>query len=296
MNLYAHKDENIRKTWFLLAMFVAVVGAFGYALGLYFDSPDILIIAVVLAMATSWGSYWYSDKLVLGMAHARPVSREEAAELHMIVENLAITAGLPKPKIYIVDDPSPNAFATGRDPAHAVVAVTTGLLMRLDRAELEGVIAHELSHVGNRDMLVSTVAASLVGVISIAGDMMLRSMAWGGRGRDDREGGRSPVFAVLAILGAVLMPIAATLIQLAISRKREFLADASGALLTRHPDALARALMKISAAPQGVRSANTTTAHLWIESPFKGKASSFVAKLFMTHPPVEERVKALRGK
>lgn len=295
MNLYAHKDENIRKTWLLLAVFVAIVAAFGYALGLYFDSPDILIIAVVIAIATSWGSYWYSDKLVLSMAHARQVKREDATELHMIVENLAITAGLPKPKIYIVDDPSPNAFATGRDPAHAVVAVTTGLLARLDRAELEGVIAHELSHVGNRDMLVSTVAASLVGILSIAGDLMLRSMAWGGRGRDDRDGGRSPIFAVFAIVGAILLPIAATVIQLAISRKREFLADASGALLTRHPDALARALIKISSAPQGVRSANTTTAHLWIESPFKGKASSFATKLFMTHPPVDERIKALRG-
>lgn len=304
MDIYGHKDANIRKTWALLAFFFVIVIGFGYALNIYFESPLILVIAVIMSVATSIMSYWYSDRMVLAMANARPIERRSAPDLYAVVENLAITAGLPVPKIYIINEPAPNAFATGRNPENAVVAVTTGLLERLNRTELEGVIAHELSHIGNWDMLVSTVVVVLVGVISIAGNMAMRSFMWGGmRGRDNRDGAKNGFVALLAIIGVILLPIAATLIQLAISRKREFLADASGALLTRYPEGLASALLKISADPHPVQSASNTTAHLWFENPFKAdavghgkKGMPWFTKLFLTHPPVAERVAALRGK
>lgn len=287
----------------LLAFFLIIIIGFGYLLDIYFNNPLILIIAVFFSIGMNILAYWHSDKIALAMAHARPVERKEMPALYAIVENLAITAGLPTPKIYIIDDLAPNAFATGRNPEHAVVAVTTGLLERLDHAELEGVIAHELSHIGNGDMLVSTVVVMLVGFISIAADFLMRSLWWGGmRRRDDRDGGGTIVM-LLAIFGAILVPIAATLIQLAISRKREFLADASGALLTRYPEGLARALEKISRNPNQVQAASNTTAHLWFANPFKADVSHnnkpadtpWFVKLFMTHPPVEERIKALRG-
>jgi len=303
VDIYGHKDANIRKTWALLSLFFVIVIGFGYALGVYFNNPLILIIAVVISITTSFLSYWYSDRMVLAMAHARPIERRQAPDLYAIVENLSITAGLPVPKIYIVHDSAPNAFATGRNPEHAVVAVTTGLLERLNKTELEGVIAHELSHIGNWDMLVSTVVVVLVGIISIAADMMMRSFMWGGmRSRNGREGGKGGIVAILAVLGVILLPIAATLIRLAISRKREFLADASGALLTRYPEGLASALLKIAADPRPIESAHSTTAHLWFENPFKAdagrgkKGMPWFATLFLTHPPVEERVAALRGK
>lgn len=304
MDIYGHKDANIRKTWALLAFFFVIVIGFGYALNIYFESPLILVIAVIMSVATSIMSYWYSDRMVLAMANARPIERRSAPDLYAVVENLAITAGLPVPKIYIINEPAPNAFATGRNPENAVVAVTTGLLERLNRTELEGVIAHELSHIGNWDMLVSTVVVVLVGVISIAGNMAMRSFMWGGmRSRDNRDGAKNGFVALLAIIGVILLPIAATLIQLAISRKREFLADASGALLTRYPEGLASALLKISADPHPVQSASNTTAHLWFENPFKAdavghgkKGMPWFTKLFLTHPPVAERVAALRGK
>jgi len=293
MNLYTHRDSNIRKTWFLIVMFFVVVIGFGYFLSYYFDSQEILIVAVVFSVIISFISYWFSDKVVLSMAGAHPITRENARELYNIVENLSITAGLPVPKIYLINDPSPNAFATGRNPKHAVVAVTTGLMERLDRSELEGVIAHELSHIGNWDILLSTIVVILVGFVALASDLFLRSIFW--RKSDDREGGNG----LMLIVGLVLMilaPIAATLIQLAISRKREFLADASGALLTRYPDALASALKKISHAP-AVQSAKNTTAHLWFDDPFGPKEKSpWFHKLFMTHPPVEDRIRALLNK
>jgi heat shock protein HtpX len=235
-------------------------------------------------------SYWFSDKIVVSMAGAREAKDAEYPELHNIVENLAITAGLPKPKLYIVNDPAPNAFATGRDPEHAVVAVTTGILPLLNRSELEGVIAHELSHVGNRDMLVSTVAVVLVGFVTLISDFFLR-MSFGRGGDNDNK---NLIFAIIAVAFIVLAPIVATLMQLAISRKREFLADASGALLTRYPEGLASALQKISSYPASLKRANNATAHLYISNPFGPKAAmSGLAKLFMTHPPVEERVRAL---
>jgi heat shock protein HtpX len=234
-------------------------------------------------------SYWFSDKLVIASTRAKEVTKETNHELLRIVENLSITAGLPSPRVYIVPEKAPNAFATGRDANHAVVAVTEGLLEKLDRSELEGVIAHELSHIGNRDMLLGTVIVVLVGFVSVVSDVLLRMNIF--RGRDNDR--KNDMFAILSIAGAIIAPIAATLIQLAVSRKREFLADASGALLTRYPEGLANALIKISADQTPMRHTSSATAHLWLAEPVKGKKVSGLAKMFMTHPPVEERVKAL---
>lgn len=281
----------------LFTAFLVLVIGLGWTFGRLYGDSNILYFAVLFSTLMSVISYWYSDKIVLALAHAKPVDMKSAPELYRVVENLAITAGLPMPKVYLVPEKAPNAFATGRDPKHAVVAVTEGLLARLDRSELEGVLAHELSHIGNRDMLVSTVAVVLVGFISLLGDMFLRSMFWGGhRGRDENRGSAGGVFLLIGIALSILAPIAATLMQLAISRKREFLADASGALLTRYPDGLVSALQKIAADKTPMRAANNTTAHLWLDDPFKGKQrTSWFHKLFMTHPPIEERIKALRG-
>lgn len=294
--LYTHKDENIAKTWVLMLVFLCVVVGIGWAVSWYFNNPGILVFAVVLAIVMNITSYWFSDKLVVAMAGAKPAPESDFPDLHNLVENLAITAGLPKPKIYIINDPAPNAFATGRDATHAVVAVTSGLLSMLDRTELEGVIAHELSHVGNRDMLVSTVAVVLVGFVTLVSDFVLRSgMGFGGN--RDREERQNPVLAIVAVVLIVLAPIVATLLQLAISRKREFLADASGALLTRYPEGLASALRKIGSYQVPMRRANNATAHLYISNPFGPRASqSGLAKLFMTHPPIEERINALLGR
>lgn len=291
-NLYTHKDYNIAKTWVLMTMFFLVVVAIGWAVSFYFNSPGILVIAVVFSMVMNVGSYWYSHKLVVAMSGAKPAGDAEYADLHNSIENLSITAGLPKPAVYVINDPAPNAFATGRNEKHAVVAVTTGLLQMLDRTELEGVIAHELSHIGNRDMLVSTVAVVLVGFATLISDFVLRGMMFGGGDRDNKN----PILAIVAVALIVLAPIVATLLQLAISRKREFLADASGALLTRYPEGLASALRKISGYAQPMKRANNATAHLFISNPFGAKATrSALTKLFSTHPPVEDRVKALLG-
>lgn len=292
--LYTHQGENVRRTWLLMSVFLVLVIAVGYGVSWYFESPVILYIAVIFALFMNITSYWYSDKIVLSMTGARPVKKEESPDLWNIVENLSITAGLPMPKIYIVNDPAPNAFATGRDPEHAVVAVTSGLLQILEKNELEGVIAHELSHVGNRDMLVMTVAVVLAGFLAILANIFLRSMMLGGDNRD-----RSPIFLVFAIIGIILAPIAAQLIQLAISRKREFLADASGALLTRYPEGLASALEKISAYARPMQKASHATAHLFISNPFgptnKQSLGGRISGLFQTHPPAAERIRVLRG-
>ncbi len=298
MTLYANKASNIRRTWLLFTVFLIVVIGIGWAFSGIYANPSILYFAVVFSVLMNVVAYWYSDKIVLKMAKAIPIEKKGAPELYNIVENLSITAGLPIPKIYLIHEKQPNAFATGRNPKHAVVAVTEGLMEKLDRSELEGVLAHELSHIGNRDMLLSTVIVVLVGFISIISDMFLRSAFWGGLGRrDNRESGQAG--AVLMIVGialSILAPLAAMLIQLAISRKREFLADASGALLTRYPEGLASALEKISSDSTPMRIANNTTAHLWLDDPFKGqKKTSWLRKLFMTHPPIEERIRALRG-
>lgn len=295
--IYTHQGENIRKTWFLMTGFFILVIAIGWAVSYVFDNPALLPIAVIFAIVMNIASYWFSDTLVIKMTGAKPADPRIYAEYIRLVENLAITAGLPTPKIYVVDDPAPNAFATGRNPEHAAVAATTGILSILDRSELEGVMAHELSHVGNRDMLVSTVAVVLAGFLSILADMFLRAshvMGMGDRDRDSRVGG---ILFIFAIIGVLLAPIAGQLIQLAISRKREFLADASGAMLTRYPEGLASALIKISEHAQPMQRANHATAHLMIANPFGNLSTGLMSRLsalFSTHPPVEQRVKALR--
>jgi len=294
MTLYTHKSNNIAKTYLLLSVFLIVVIGVGYFFSYLYKDVSILFIAVIFSVVMSITSYWFSDKIVLSMAKARPVQKSDNPELWNIVENLSITAGLPMPRIYIVDEMAPNAFATGRDPKHAVIAVTTGILQKLNKTELEGVLAHELSHIGNRDMLVGTVAVVLVGFITILADFFTRSLIFGGRNRDDNRAGG--ILMIIGIALAILAPIGATLLQLAISRKREFLADASGALLTRYPEGLAAALQKISADQTPMQVAKESTAHLWLSNPFKNnKKAHWFSKLFMTHPPIEDRIKALTG-
>ena len=315
MTLYTHSDSNKRKTWLLLSVFFVSIILIGYVFSYAMDSSIILYIAVIFSIVSSFVSYWWSDKIVLKMSNARLVKFEENKELYRIVENLCITAGLPTPKIYIINDTAPNAFATGRDPEHAVVAVTQGLLQKLERSELEGVIAHELSHIGNRDILLATLVTVMVGMVVLLADFFRRWTFWGGgRRRSNSKGGGQLqlIMFILAIVLSILAPIFAYLMQFAISRKREFLADADGALLTRYPEGLARALEKISADPEPLEVANRATAHMYIASPFKkhtpspssskkrdrqdgNKRKGFFARAMMTHPPMEERVAALRG-
>lgn len=294
--LYTHQSENIRKTWFLMAMFFAIVIAIGYFLNWYYGNPAIMYAAIIFALFMNVASYWWSDKLVISMTGAKEADPRAHYDLIKVVENLSITAGLPMPKVYVVEDQAPNAFATGRDPKHAVVAATTGLLTILDRTELEGVMAHELSHVGNRDMLVSTVAVVLAGFVAIVADMFMRSMMWGGD-NGDRDNKAGAILLILGIVGIILAPIAAQLIQMAISRKREYLADVTGALLTRYPEGLASALEKINAYGRPMARANNATAHLFIADPFgpeKHTLGQKISNLFQTHPPASERIRILR--
>ncbi|MEI7890461.1 MAG: M48 family metallopeptidase [bacterium] len=290
--LYDQADKNTRLTWLYISGFLVFVIGVGYVFAGAMGNSSILYGAVLFSIAMSFGSYWWSDKIVLSMSSAKEVTHEENRELYHLVENLCITAGLPAPKIYIIEDSAPNAFATGRDPEHGVICVTTGLLDKLEKIELEGVIAHELSHIGNRDILLSTVVVVLVGFIALMADWF-RYGIFSKRSSDNEGGGQlQMIFFILAIVLSILAPIAAMLIQVAISRKREFLADASAALLTRYPEGLAKALEKISADPEPLEAANRATAHLYISNPLKG---SNISKLFSTHPPIEERVAALRG-
>jgi len=296
-SIYTQADSNTKKTWFLLIGFSVFIIALGWLFSYLLDSNAILYFAVFVSVFMSFSSYWWSDKIVLSMYRAVPVERNKNPELYHVIENLCITAGLPVPKIYIIPEMQPNAFATGRDKNHAVVCVTQGLLNRLDKSELQGVLAHELSHIGNKDMLLSTIVAVLAGVVAMLANMFMRISFWGGgrRSRDD-NGNAGAILMVLGIFAAILAPIAATLVQLAISRKREFLADADGALLTRYPEGLARALEKISSDPTPMRITNDATSSLFIDSPYKGKQKThWFAKLFSTHPPIEERIKILRG-
>ncbi len=293
-NLYQERSANLMRTWGLMIGFFLLVILVGWGISYYYQDTSILYIAVGLALVMNVGSYWFSDKLVLSMTHAKPATREEHFDFYTVTENLAIAAGLPMPKLYVVDDPAPNAFATGRDEKHAVVAATTGLLKMMSRPELEGVIGHELAHIKNKDMLVMTVAVVLAGFVAIVADIFLRASLYGGGNRDNSKGGA--LFAIIAIVGVILAPIAAKLIQLAVSRRREFLADASGALLTRYPEGLASALQKISSYSAPMRHANHATAHLFIGNPFGASAGKFMNKLFSTHPPVEDRIERLLGK
>ena len=294
-NLYSQKDSNIRKTWLLITVFLVFIIGLGWAFSYAYNAPEILYIAVGVSFLMNFVAYWQSDKIALAMSGARPVKREENLYLYRMVENLCIAAGLPAPRVYVIDSPQINAFATGRDPKHAAIAVTTGAIQKLQNEELEGVLAHELSHVGNRDILVATVVVVLVGMVSVLSDIFLRMSFWGGgRSRDNDRGGGAVIMAI-GLVAAILAPLAAMMIQLSVSRKREFLADASGALLTRYPAGLANALEKIRQDQMPLEKAHNATAHLFISSPFKGKeALNWFAKLFMTHPPLEERIKILR--
>lgn len=287
--LYTNVDRNIRKTWFLMAIFLIVVIAICYVFSYIYDDVSILYFGIIFSLVMNLFSYYNSDKIAIFTSGAKEAKEADYKELHRVVENLSITAGLPKPKVYVIEDEAPNAFATGRDPAHASVAVTTGLLATLDKTELEGVMAHELSHIGNRDILVSTVVVVLVGFIALISDIFIRGQFF--RGRDSNKGGG--YIALIGIALAILSPIVATLIQLAISRKREFLADSSGALLTRYPDGLASALQKIADSGKKLKRANHATAHLFISNPFGARTKGFLTNLFQTHPPVAERVAAL---
>ena len=292
MNIYSVISSNKNKTWVIMLLFVLVITtivyvfskALGYGLG-------IAGIALVLAGITSIGSFYYSDKIVLATSGAKEIKKHDNPELFRIVENLCIGAGLPQPRVYIINDPSPNAFATGRDPKHAVVCVTTGILDLLNKSELEGVIAHELSHIGNYDIRLMGIIAVLVGFVAILSDLFIRATFFSNS--DDRRG--NAIFLIIAIVLAILSPIAAMLIQTAVSRKREYLADASGVLLTRYPEGLASALEKLAHDKTAPRSASNATAHLYIENPFDNKkVKNFFTGLFNTHPPLEERIKILR--
>jgi len=289
--VYTQQSKNVTKTWLLMFLFFAVVVTLGWFISYYYNNSAVLYFVIIFSIVMNIFSYWYSDKIVLSLAGAKLADHDSNIELYHIVENFSITAGLPTPKIFIIQDESPNAFATGRDKNHAVVAVTTGLLQILNKNELEGVIAHELSHIGNRDILLSTVVVVLVGFISILANMFIRGGFRGGN--REKEGGN--ILAIVGLIFVILSPIFAKLIQLAISRKREFLADASGVLLTRYPEGLASALQKISSANIPMKKTNDAIAHLYIANPL-GNVGKKISSLFSTHPPVEQRINAILNK
>ncbi|MEX0932260.1 MAG: M48 family metalloprotease [Candidatus Saccharimonadales bacterium] len=288
--MYTQVAANKRKTVYLMLAFIILLSVLGWVFAQAYGTPVITIFVLGFALTYSLISYFASSKIALALTGATEVSKKEAPELYRTVENLAITAGLPTPKVYIIQDAAPNAFATGRDPEHAVVAVTTGLLEILNEQELEGVLAHELSHIGNYDIRVMAIVIMLVTVIGLVSDFFLRMTFWGG----DRDRGGN-AFAILGLVAAIVAPFVAMLLRLAVSRKREFLADASGALLTRYPEGLASALNKIAGSKQEMKHANSATAHLFISNPLKQrKKPGAFARLFSTHPPTEERVEALQ--
>ena len=294
MNIYEQIDKNKRKTILLITIFIAFIMGVGYifAEGLGYGY-GAMAVALAVSLGMTWTSYFFSDSIAIKSAGAKEIQKEDNPYVFRMVENLCITAGMPMPKVHIINSPALNAFATGRDPEHASIAITTGLINALENEELEGVIAHELSHVRNYDIRVMTIVVVLVGAIALLSDMFFRIRFFGGGDRDNKGGGQAN--AVLMIVGIALLilsPIIAELIKLAVSRRREYLADASGALLTRYPEGLARALEKISASQIPFDKASKATAHMFIGNPFKGKA---ISKLWSTHPPAEERIKRLRG-
>ena len=298
--MYEQIAANKRKTFLLLAGAVAFTGLIGYVIGVFWGTgPGGLLIALAVAAVLSIGSYFGGDRLVLASTRAREVTPEEQPRLHNIVEGISIAAGLPKPRVYVVPESAPNAFATGRNPEHSSIAVTEGLLASLNRVELEGVIAHEIAHVQDRDILVGTIVATVVGAAVLLAEFFMRSWWWGGfRGRRGNDAGGGPVQLVIFVIGFVLLaiaPLAGQVIRLSVSRNREFLADAQGAILTRYPPGLAAALRKIAASPAAMRSANNATAHLWLNQPsrIEGERMGTLEKLFATHPPIEERIRRL---
>ncbi len=303
MLLHDHVTANKRRSALLVAAFVVVVAAVAAALNAVVGGGVAgFVVALVVSAALAFVAWWKSDVVALAMSHARRADPVAHARLHNLVEGLCIAAGLPKPRVYVIEDDASNAFATGRDPRHAAIAVTTGLLERMSRIELEGVLAHELSHVKNYDTLVSTLAVTTVGVVALLADWALRFLWWGGpRHADEQRGGRRGPTAVVAVVGFVLLllaPLVARLMQLALSRRRESLADVTGVSLTRYPPGLISALEKLRDHRTVVHSASAATAHLWIESPVPRDESegrlAWVGRLFDTHPPIEERIQALR--
>jgi heat shock protein HtpX len=299
MSIYSTISTNVWKSYLILALFIVFTATVGYIIGQAMgDTVSFGVPIFIFSIIYSLISYFYSDKIVLATSGAKQIKKSDNPELFRTVENLAIGDGIPMPKVYVIKDESPNAFATGRDPKHASIAVTTGILEKLNKAELEGVLAHELSHVKNFDTRLLAITAVLVGFISLLTDMFMRNLLWGGfRNSDDNRDNRAQaIFLAIGVVLAIIAPIVATLIQLAVSRKREFLADASGALLTRYPEGLANALEKISSNPRPLRTATSATAHLFIVNPFKGKGfSGWLTNAFSTHPPIEERIKILRS-
>jgi heat shock protein HtpX len=296
--MYDQISSNVRKSWFLILFFFGLIIFIGWVFSYTTQYGYIALpIAVILAIAMTVGSYYYSDKIVLAMSRARPATREEHAFLINSVEGLALAAGLPTPRIYIMDDSAPNAFATGRNPENSVICVTTGLMEKLNRQELEGVVSHEMSHIANRDITIMCLAAVLAGMFVLVSDFMVRSWWWGGRRRRDSTSGGGQATAILMLIGlvlAILAPIFAALIQAAISKQREYLADANGARLTRYPEGLASALEKLASDTEPLEVANKATAHLYIVNPFKGGGLQ-MANLFNTHPPIQERIRRLRA-
>lgn len=295
MTTYDFISSNKRRSFWLIFLFFVLILALGYFIGyLYQDSVVSLILALVVAVIMALTSYYSGDKVALWTAGAQPIEKKDNPEIYRLVENLCLTSGLPLPKIYIINDPAPNAFACGRDPKHASLALTTGLIQRLEKIELEGVIAHELSHIKNYDIRLMTLVIVLVGTITLIGHWFIRFRFFGRRGRDSEGGQIGLIILLIGLIFLILSPIFAKLLQLAISRKREYLADASGALLTRYPEGLASALEKISEYKQPMQHANGATAHLYISSPFGEKAAKGFNRLFSTHPPIADRVAALR--
>lgn len=297
MSIYNQIASNKRRSYTIIFVFISVITLLGWVWGqMTGEVYGTMGMAFFIAILSAFFSYFYSDKIVLTISRAREIDLASDRELYHLVENICIATGLPHPRVFVIDDTAPNAFATGRDPKHAVICVTTGLLQKLDKRELEGVIAHEMAHVQNYDMLVMTLSVVLVGVISLMSDWILRWSFWGGRSRsrNRRSGGQVQLIFMLAgLVLAILAPLIATLLRLAVSRQREYLADATGALTTRYPEGLASALEKISADREPLEAANKATAHLYIVNPLKDHTSS-LNNLFSTHPPIEERVKRLR--
>ncbi|MBP9826896.1 M48 family metallopeptidase [Candidatus Saccharibacteria bacterium] len=297
--MYTEVSKNKRNSTLLILVFLTITVIIGWVFSRALNNPTILYGAAIVSLFYTWVSYYNSDKMVLAVSGAREVQKKDAPELYRIVENLAITGGLPTPRVFIIEDTAPNAFATGRDPQHAVVCVTTGLLEKLERVELEGVIAHELSHIGNYDIRIMSLVAVLVSVIALLSDFFLRWGFWFGGDDSDSNNNSNPVFFLVAIILAIVAPIIGVIIQLAVSRKREFLADASGALLSRHPEGLAQALEKIASDKEPLEAANKATANMYIINPLRENVEgagkkSFAAKLFSTHPDTAERIKRLR--
>src|SRR3990167_1687820 len=293
--MYSQVDSNIRKTRILIALFFGFVIGIGVFMNQYLGyGYETIVIALVVSLFMSWLSYYHSDKIALRSTGAHEISKEGNPYVYRMVENLCITAGMPMPKVHVIDSPALNAFATGRDPEHASIAVTTGIISALENEELEGVIAHELSHIKNYDIRVMTIVIVLVGMVSLLANWFLHFSFFGGRRSNDRSGNQ--LGAILAIVGIILSTIAANLIQLAVSRKREFLADSSAVLLTRYPEGLDRALEKIDRSNiRPLASASPATAHLYISNPFGSEKRSFLSHLFSTHPPAQQRIKILRG-